>query len=375
MWQKFNSRSLAPFSYRNTYRQKFGARALEEIFPVTVTFFGESTRFGMLEEENGMSYVRLLNGRRICYREQGVSREEAKRQLIVIHGLGSSRLASMPGVSDTLLKAYGVRIVAIDRPGYGRSDIDEEQTFKSTVQDIEKVADTLNMGENFWLLGYSFGGAFCWACARYIPHRLAGVALWAPVGSFYWKGILDEERHAMLNEILFENRFIFGVGRYFPSWVIRLYTKYIVRPGTSWVKYLEKKLSEPDRKHLLIYGPGGSLIRDNVESLTTNRGYGMTKDLELLVSDWGFEPEEVARVYKGSFQIWQGQEDNLVPKSLQRWVKNNVPDLVELYELPNEGHLSWFCFNAKAHHKVLETLFGEYIPIDEDQATKEELTG
>ncbi|KAL3696481.1 hypothetical protein R1sor_010557 [Riccia sorocarpa] len=99
----------------------------------------------------------------------------------------------------------------------------------------------------------------------------------------------------------------------------------------------------------------------------------MAKDIELLISKWSFEPEEVAGVYKGPFQIWQGLEDSLVPTSLQRWVKNNVPGLVELYELPNEGHLSWFCYNAKAHHKVFETLFGEYIPVDEVQAAKEEL--
>lgn len=77
--------------------------------------------------------------------------------------------------------------MAIDRPGYGRSDCDTEQTFKSSVQDIEEVADALSMGDKFWLLGYSCGGAFCWACARYIPHRLAGVCLWAPAGNYYWK--------------------------------------------------------------------------------------------------------------------------------------------------------------------------------------------
>ncbi|KAL3696482.1 hypothetical protein R1sor_010558 [Riccia sorocarpa] len=217
---------------------------------------------GTLEEENGFKYVRLPDGRRICYREQGVSREEAKRQLLVLHGLGSSRLASMPGVSDTLLKAYGVRLVAIDRPGYGRSDIDENQTYKSTAQDVEHVADTLNMGEKFWLLGYSAGGGFSWACARYIPHRLAGVVLWAPVGCFHWEGISDEERSAMLNEMNISTRFMFGtLGRNIPNWAIRFYARYIVRPGLPWLKRLEQRVSEPDKNHLLIYGPGGWLLR------------------------------------------------------------------------------------------------------------------
>ncbi|BBN03374.1 hypothetical protein Mp_2g22980 [Marchantia polymorpha subsp. ruderalis] len=211
----------------------------------------------VLEELGGLKYVRLASGRRICYKEQGVRREEAKRQLMVLHGLGSSRLASMP---DTLLKAYGVKIVAIDRPGYGRSDCDTEQTFKSSVQDIEEVADALSMGDKFWLLGYSCGGAFCWACARYIPHRLAGVCLWAPAGNYYWKGISDEERSAMWKDLVSSNKFIFGLGRRTPSWILRLYTQHFVRPGSNWFKRLEHTLSAPDRQHLLIYGPDGSLI-------------------------------------------------------------------------------------------------------------------
>ncbi|BBN03367.1 hypothetical protein MPTK1_2g22980 [Marchantia polymorpha subsp. ruderalis] len=319
----------------------------------------------VLEELGGLKYVRLASGRRICYKEQGVRREEAKRQLMVLHGLGSSRLASMPGVSDTLLKAYGVKIVAIDRPGYGRSDCDTEQTFKSSVQDIEEVADALSMGDKFWLLGYSCGGAFCWACARYIPHRLAGVCLWAPAGNYYWKGISDEERSAMWKDLVSSNKFIFGLGRRTPSWILRLYTQHFVRPGSNWFKRLEHTLSAPDRQHLLIYGPDGSLIRDNTESMTWNKGFGMSKDIELLKSDWGFEPEDVAGVYKGPFHIWQGVEDNLIPVGLQRWVKSVVPELVDLYEVPNEGHLSWFCFNSKAHHKVFEALFGEDVQLNE----------
>lgn len=47
-------------------------------------------------EEDPM-FVSLPDGRRIAYREQGLGKEMAKRSLLVLHGLGSSRVAGMPG--------------------------------------------------------------------------------------------------------------------------------------------------------------------------------------------------------------------------------------------------------------------------------------
>lgn len=93
----------------------------------------------------------------------------------------------LTGVSETLLEEMGVRLVAIDRPGYGQSDFNSEQTFESFAKDLAEIADVLELGEKIWLLGYSCGGAYCWAAARYIPERLGGIAMWAPAGNYSWK--------------------------------------------------------------------------------------------------------------------------------------------------------------------------------------------
>jgi pimeloyl-ACP methyl ester carboxylesterase len=94
---------------------------------------------------------------------------------------------SVPGVSEDLLKEMGVRLIAIDRPGYGLSTPNPNQTFKTAAADIANIADILEMGEKIYILGYSCGGAYTWGAARYIPERIAGIAMWAPVGSYWWK--------------------------------------------------------------------------------------------------------------------------------------------------------------------------------------------
>lgn len=47
--------------------------------------------------EDDVKFVSLPDGRRIAYREQGLGKESATKNSLVLHGLGSSRGAGMPG--------------------------------------------------------------------------------------------------------------------------------------------------------------------------------------------------------------------------------------------------------------------------------------
>ena len=51
----------------------------------------------LVKMNEDVKFVALPDGRRIAYREQGLGKETAKRSLLVLHGLGSSRVAGMPG--------------------------------------------------------------------------------------------------------------------------------------------------------------------------------------------------------------------------------------------------------------------------------------
>jgi hypothetical protein len=51
------------------------------------------------EEEEEVMFVTLHDGRRLAYREQGVTANDrvVQKSLLVLHGTPSSRLAGMPG--------------------------------------------------------------------------------------------------------------------------------------------------------------------------------------------------------------------------------------------------------------------------------------
>lgn len=72
-----------------------------------------------------------------------------------------------------LIQDLGIYIVSFDRPGYGESDPDPKRTLKSSALDIEELADQLELGSKFYVVGFSMGGQIIWPLLKYIPHRYA----------------------------------------------------------------------------------------------------------------------------------------------------------------------------------------------------------
>ena len=73
--------------------------------------------------------------------------------------------------SQDVVEGLGIYIVSFDRPGYGESDPNPNQTEKSWALDIEELADQLGLGSKFYVTGFSMGGQVIWTCLKYIPHR------------------------------------------------------------------------------------------------------------------------------------------------------------------------------------------------------------
>lgn len=88
------------------------------------------------------------------------------------HGGPGSRLE--PAHVAPEAAAAGLRIVGIDRPGYGRSTPQPGRTIAGWVPDALTVADHLGI-ERFVTVGVSTGGAFALAVAAAAPARTLGV--------------------------------------------------------------------------------------------------------------------------------------------------------------------------------------------------------
>ena len=93
----------------------------------------------------GQSLV-LSDGRRAEFWDGGAS---DGFPVIFFHGCPDCRLQAVPGAAAAL--RTGVRLIAINRPGYGRSDR-HASTHASVADDVTALADRLNC-ERFAVLG------------------------------------------------------------------------------------------------------------------------------------------------------------------------------------------------------------------------------
>lgn len=139
--------------------------------------------------------VKLSDGRHLAYREMGVPKEEAKYKIIFIHGFDSSKDLNLPvpqvysalhSVSSAeryihsssmcsdpqeLIDELKIYFLFFDRAGYGESDPFPKRTVKSEAYDIQELADKLQLGHKFYVIGASMGAYPIYGCLKYIPHR------------------------------------------------------------------------------------------------------------------------------------------------------------------------------------------------------------
>jgi pimeloyl-ACP methyl ester carboxylesterase len=131
-----------------------------------------------MSEAGDPDLVRLPDGRRAQLWQGGAP---AGPTVFFLHGCPDTRHAARTG--DGAARRAGVRLVSVNRPGYGLSDA-HESGHASVAADIVAVADLLGV-DQFAVLGMSVGGPYALACAARHPDRVtaAGVVAAPAVAS------------------------------------------------------------------------------------------------------------------------------------------------------------------------------------------------
>ncbi|KAL8193622.1 hypothetical protein R6Q57_026757 [Mikania cordata] len=159
--------------------------------------------------------VRLNDGRHLSYREWGVPKDEAKYKVIVSHGFNSSKDLQLP-LSQELIEELQIYILFFDRAGYGESDPHPKRTIKSEAFDIQELADKLQIGPKFYVIGLSLGAYAIWSCLKYIPQRLSGASLIVPFVNYWWPCLPADLAKESFQLLLAQDRWTFRVARYAP---------------------------------------------------------------------------------------------------------------------------------------------------------------
>jgi len=106
-----------------------------------------------------------------------------------MHGTPSSR-AEVGDYEPGLLEERGVCAVAVDRPGYGATDLLDDLDLIARTKDAVAVAGRLGMVK-FAVQGTSGGGPYALACAVLMPDQVRAVILTSAGGCIGGEGGLD----------------------------------------------------------------------------------------------------------------------------------------------------------------------------------------
>ncbi|MGH8582848.1 MAG: alpha/beta fold hydrolase [Gammaproteobacteria bacterium] len=269
-------------------------------------------------------YIELADGSRLGYAELG---SPGGVPVVYIHGFPASRLEAR--LSEAAAQHRGIRLIAVDRPGYGLSDFHPGHRLDTWPQRVTQLADRLGIGR-FAVVGVSGGGPFALACAWQLGERLSRVAVVAGLGPVYEPWAVAALRwHAQVGFLLANHarpllRPIYGVFPYLPM---------RFSPVTFYA-LLRRCTPRPDRQFLSEPAIRTGLVASIRESMRQGVR-GALHELVVFSEPWRI-PFDAIRV---PVDLWHGGTDQVVPPLHGEFFARAIPSACWHYLAP-EGHFS-----------------------------------
>ena len=267
--------------------------------------------------------IRLLDGRMLGYLECG---DPEGKPVFYFHGFPGSRREVQ--FSHKTASQQNIRMIGIDRPGYGISGYKKNRTILDWPDDVTQLADALGI-DNFSVLGVSGGGPYATACAYKIPRRLISVGIACGLGPITGTGVVKD--------MLWFNHFGLIIAAHVP-WLVSLIMTPIAfllrHHADKIVGHLSRSSKEPDRSALnqpeII-----SIMSDTFKESVRHGAAGAARDAVLYANPWGFNlPKIRLRVH-----LWHGEKDTIVPVSMGRLMADTISNCrASFYK--TEGHFS-----------------------------------
>jgi pimeloyl-ACP methyl ester carboxylesterase len=264
--------------------------------------------------------VLLKDGRRLGYAELG---SPDGHPCLFFHGNFHSRLSAAGG--DARARRAGLRMIAIDRPGFGLSDLQPDRTLLDWPGDVVQLADYLDL-EAFSIVGLSGGSGYAYACALTIPDRVSATAVVGGMVPADLPGFVD----GMAPPVRMLHRLraalgIFGVRptRAVLRTIIGIGVRLERRRLRPWTGELPADLSEDDRAALLE-NPEDVIEAAMSDPLETFRQgvASFLPEFRIYSEPWGFRLEDIA----SPIDLYHGENDGNVHVSLARAVARRIRD-------------------------------------------------
>ncbi len=245
---------------------------------------------------------------------------------IYFHGFpGSSKQVFI--LENSELRRH-LRVIAIDRPGFGHSSFAEKASLQDLAKGVEELTDHLNI-KNFHLISVSGGTPTAFVVADQLRDRVLSLTTVCGLGPLHERVFFDHMSKSL--------RFFLKQGRYFPfitTRVLKFIHFQIQKSKTPNTKRMERFLPPEDIK--LIFDPEIRQIFRNSMLHAFHQGfYGVALDIRNFQQDWKISNWN----FNFPVYLWHGQKDRIVPYQHSELLAQKIQGS-HLNIIPGEGHYS-----------------------------------
>lgn len=224
--------------------------------------------------------------------------------VLLHHGLAGS--ASLPPQWEQLVTAANVEVIAIARPGYGRSAPREMADIAAWAPIVSALLDAWEL-DRVGVLGISAGAPYSYALAALLPDRVSRVAVTSGLGL-----VNERETRSVYPEpspTLFE---WFGSAPF-------------DEVAQFWTTNFSAGLADLPEDHRWRKVIADSLAHD---------GFGPAREAILQQRPWGFEVSDISV----PVELWHTRQDTDVPFATAEIVAQRIPGAI-LHEHDDPAHI------------------------------------
>ena len=266
--------------------------------------------------------AQLQDGRRLGFAEFGAA---DGFPVIAFHDLWGNRNIRHP--DDAILARLGVRLIGVDRPGYGMSSRKSGRSLMDVVDDVMLLSKALKL-ERFAVLGSSAGGPYALACAYRFPQIVRRCAVVAPLPP------LDHRRGFAAIHPVYGRLFQLASGNeaFFRLLMRGFFLFDGQRGADQFIRELGGLLSPADQQTLSNINLF-SLRRDAWEEVRGGGSDNLVDEMMTLTRSWGFRLESI----EAPVDIWWGEADAFCAPGVGKRMTEMIPKAQFRLE-PQAGH-------------------------------------
>ncbi|RVX69289.1 hypothetical protein B0A52_06882 [Exophiala mesophila] len=318
----------------------------------------------------------LSDGRVLGFAEYG---DPDGSPLLYFHGYPSSRLEA--NATEQIGRRLRVRILALDRPGFGLSTPQPDRRIVDWPADVQEFAKGQNLSE-FAVLGLSGGGPFALACGHILPRSMVtGLGLFAsgppwaagPSQMSYMRRVTRFAAYSWPSGL----RVVLHATVRLVEWIVG--TRIISRRIDGWLEEQDRKKEEArsagrdDTPSAAALKRPTSERREDLVRLIIGEPFlqgaeAAVHEARLLSSDdWGFRFEDVQY---DPIWIWHGALDTSAPIGMIRYLAERLPH-TKLRVFEGDTHYTMFKHLEGAISDLLGMAGHEKAPSNTSRITAE----